>query len=237
MLKYQVAYLACFALMLSNSIAWSQQNQAGNPNQNSHQPPQLDATVTEIKTQGRTQILVVANEEGQTLEIPLSRVAVDIKASGDTGFVREGAYIGAVGTVSNEMMFIRAVNVLLPAKGQKLPRGKVGKAPRQAGASVNSYQVAGTIQAIKPNPDYPDYTMLAIDAQGKYPTLNLEKTYRVNVVSMDKTMLAVGMKVVLDGRFNRGKFLTSKITANRAEPFKSEEFYGAAEEDGKPSKE
>lgn len=229
MLQFYAACLVCLTMTLASPMAWSQQNQ--------NQPPKVTATITEIKTQGRNQVIVVANDEGQTLEIPLNRVSVDIKASGDKGFVREGAYIGAVGTVSNDMLFIPTVNVLIPAKGQKLPRGKVAKAPRQAGASQNSYQVAGTIQAIKPNPDYPDYTMLAIDAPGKYPTLNLEKTYRVNVVSMDKSMIETGMKVELEGRVNRGKFLPTKVTVNRTEPFKSEELLGSAEGEGKPSKE
>ena len=191
MLHRRVAYLVCLTLFFTCPKAWSQQD--------ANQPPKLTAKVTEIKTQGRNQVIVVTNDEGQTLEIPLNRVAVDIKALGDKGFVREGAYIGAVGTVSNDMMFINQVNVLIPAKGQKVPRGKVAKAPRQAGASQNSYQVAGTIQAIKPNPDYPDYTMVAIDAPGKYPTLNLEKTYSVNVVSMDKSMIETGMTVELIG--------------------------------------
>lgn len=215
-------FLFVAALFTYPNLSWSQQN----PNQ----PPQLDATVQEIKQQGRNNILVVANDQGQTLEIPLARVPVDIKGKGDKGFIREGAYIGAIGVESNDMLFISEVNVLIPAKGQKVPRGRVGKAPRQAGNSQNSFQVAGTIKAIQPNPDYPDYTMLAIDAPGKYPTLNLEKSYQVNVVSMDKTMLKPGMKVKLDGRVNRGKFLTSKITANRDEPFKSEEFFKASEE-------
>lgn len=223
----KILVLTLFANCTFNSEVWGQQ--AG---QTPQQKPPLNptGTITEIKEQGRNKVAVVTNDQGQTLEITLGKIPVDIKAAGDTGFVREGVYIGAEAVFTNEMLFISELSVRLPVKGQKSPRGKIAKAPREAGNSQNTYQVMGTILALKQNPDYPDYTMLAIDAPGKNPVINLEKTYTVKVVAMDSELLTVGMEVELEGRVNRGKFLPSKINVNRSEPFKSEEIFAAEKE-------
>lgn len=226
-MKFLNIHLLAVVLVLSSMNPVDAQ-QAPNA-QNTNQPPKVEGTVTEVKEQGRTKSIVVTNDQGQTLEIPLNRVSVDIKGNGDKGFVQKGAYIGAEGVLTNDMIFVTTVNVLVPPKGQKLPRGKVSKAPRRAGNSQNTYQVVGTIQALQANPDYPDYTMLAIDAPGKFPVINLEKNYQVKVVAMDPELIEVGQTVELEGRVLRGKFVPSKITVNRKEAFKSEEVFPSAE--------
>ncbi len=104
---------------------------------------------------------------------------------------------------------------------------------------MNTYQVMGMIQAIKPNPDYPEYTMLALNVPGRPPVINLEKDYNVKVMANDLSLIEAGMPVVLDGRMFRGKFQVSKVTVNKSEPFKSEEIFGPLEEKetGKPAAE
>ncbi|WP_197442243.1 hypothetical protein [Thalassoglobus polymorphus] len=209
--------------------AWAQQNQ-GSATQTPQQPPTVEGTVSEIKTMGRVKVLVVANDQGETMEIPLTnRVPVDIKGTGDQGFVRVGAFIGGKGVLTNKALFLNEINVLLLGKGKKPPRGKIGKAPRQAGGDINTFQVMGTIQAMEPNPDYPDYTMLALDVPGRAPGINLEKNYTVKVMSNDLSLIEAGMPVVLDGRLFRGKFQVSRVTINHPEPFSSEEYLKPAE--------
>lgn len=216
------------SLILTPFFAVSAQQQAQNP---TNQPPKVTGTVQEIKETSRSKVVVIANEDGQTLEVPLGRVAIDIRAAGDKGFIRPGTFIGGEGVLTNDMLFVPTVNVFLPSKGQKLPRGVVRKAPRRANTSQNSYSILGTITAVKPNPDYPDYTMLAIDAPGRYPTINLEKTYTVKVSSANPELLTEGMQVELEGQAVRGRMQVTKIVANRAEPFKSEEVFAAEAEE------
>lgn len=219
--------ISTLSLILTPFLIVSAQQQAQNP---TNQPPKVTGTIQEIKETGRTKVVVIANEEGQTLEVPLGRVAIDVRAAGDKGFIRPGTFIGGEGVLTNDMMFVPAVNVFLPSKGQKLPKGIVRKAPRRANASQNSYSILGTITAVKPNPDYPDYTMVAIDAPGRYPTINLEKSYTVKVSSANPELLSEGMNVELEGQAVRGRMQVTKIIANQAEPFKSEDFFAAEEQ-------
>lgn len=212
-------------------VVWGQQPPqppAANPQQ-ANQPPTVTATIQEVKQKGRLKALVVANDEGQTMEITLGRIPLDIKASGDKGFIRQGAFIAAEGVLTNDMLFIQEVNVLAPHKGQKLPRGFVKKAPPRPGASQNAFQIMGTIQALQPNPDYPDYTMLALDAPGRIPVINLEKNYTVQVTSNNPDDLQPGWSVEMEGRLARNKFVPLKLTVNKPEPFKSTDYFGEAE--------
>ncbi len=221
--------LSLLGMSVLTQSAWAQQNQ-GPATVTPQQPPTVEGTISEIKTMGRGKVLVVANDEGETIEIPLTnRMPIDIKGTGDQGFVRVGAFIGGKGVLTNKAIFISEINVLLPGKGPKPPRGKIGKAPRQAGGNMNTFQVMGTIQAMEPNPDYPDYTMLALDVPGKPPVINLEKNYTVKVMSNDLSLIEAGMPVLLDGRLFRGKFQVSKVTINLPEPFNSEEVLKPAE--------
>ncbi len=226
-------YLLTLMFVLAATVpAWSQQTEGpqNKTQQESNKPPTVSGTITEIKTQGKLKMIVVTNDEGKTMEVPLTpRLSVDIKASGDKGFIRSGTFIGAQGDLSNEAIFVKEVNVLLPKKGQKLPRGKISKASRGGGTLMNSYNIIGTIQATKPNPDYPEYTMVALDTSGKNPVINLEKDYTVKVVSADFEMIQEGMKVVLTGRLNRGRVQISKVEITRKEPFKSDEILGVRE--------
>lgn len=226
-------YLLTLMFVLTATVpVWSQQTEGpqNNNEKNSNKPPTVSGTISEIKTQGKLKVLVVTNDEGKTMDVPLTpRLAVDIKASGDKGFIRPGTFIGAQGELSNEAIFVKEVNVLLPRKGQKLPRGKISKASRGGGTLMNAYNIIGTIQATKPNPEYPEYTMIALNASGKSPVINLEKDYTVKVVSADFEMIKEGMNVVLTGRMNRGRVQILKVEITRKEPFKSDEILGVRE--------
>lgn len=194
------------------------------------QPPKLMGTITEIKEVGRNTVAVITNDQGQTVEALLNRTAIEIIADGDEGFVREGAYIGAEGVFTNEVIIVDSLRVQLPQqKNQKFPRGMIRKAPPRPGTSQNSYQLIGSVQALKPNPDYPEYTMLLLDAPGRNPIINLRQGYTVKVLTGNPELLQAGMEVEIEGQANRGKFVVTKLIVNLPEPLDSAEIYGTSE--------
>lgn len=225
------ALVGLFAMLSMVSTSWGQQAGQQPGQQTNTPPPKVTATIQEIKPKGRSHVLVVANDAGKTMEILLGKTQLDIKGTGDAGFVRPGTYIGGEATLSNNMLFMSEVSVFLPAKGQKVPKGQVRKLPPRVGQSGDKYTVLGAITATQQNPDYPDLTMVAINAAGRFPPINLEKGFTVKVSSANPEYLSEGMKVELDGQANRGRFNVTKVTARVSEPFKSEEVLGKPAEE------
>ena len=200
------------------------------PAQNPGEVTTVQGKITEIKKDRRSTTFVVADDGGKTHEVKLTGlVNFEAKGVGDRGFIRPGVYIGAEGTMSNNAIFIKEVSVLIPKKGQRPPQGMVRQAEREAGKSRNSYKILGGIKATQPNPDYPDYTMLALNVRGRIPPINLEKDYQVKVVQTDPAVAAEGMNVELSGVTARGNFKINKVVVTPSEPFKSEEILGPIE--------
>ncbi|TWT57006.1 hypothetical protein KOR42_03630 [Thalassoglobus neptunius] len=221
--------LLCFLTLLTLAPVWTETATAQNVGP---MPTVLQGEITEIKEERKSKVLVVTDQNGETHEIRVTpKMQFEIRASGDHGFIREGAYVGADAILSNGSLYITKVSVLLPRKGLRPPRGMVVKAPAEAGQSQNAFKVLGQIKATQPNPEYPEFTMIALRVPGNYPAINLESGYEVTVVQTDPEFAEVGMKGELTGKMNRGKLLVNSLTLQRQEPFESAEIYGSDEAD------
>ncbi|MEW4489670.1 hypothetical protein AB1L42_16430 [Thalassoglobus sp. JC818] len=221
--------LLCLLTLLTLTVGWTGTATAQNAGP---MPTVLQGEITEIKEERKSKVLVVTDQNGEAHEIRVTpKIQFEVRAPGDHGFIREGAYVGADAVLSNGSLYVKNVSVLLPRKGLRPPRGMVVKAPAEAGQSQNAFKILGQIKATQPNPEYPEYTMIALSVPGNYPAINLESDYQVTVVQTDPEFAEVGMKGELTGRMNRGKFLVNGLTFQREEPFKSEEIHGSDEAD------
>ncbi len=221
---------------LSASIVEAQQQNQNTPNESNATPvetgpPTTMGKVTEVAEKGKLKILKVTDDAGNAHEFILTPlVKLEIRGTGDAGFLRPGQFIATEGVVTNERLFAKSVDVFLIAKGKRPPVGKVAKAPERAGTSQNTFQVSGTIMAKEQSPDYPEYEMLAVKVGGKPPVIMLEKNYQVNVVSSDPTTIPVDAQIeMLLTPLRGGKFKLVAAQVTLTEELKSEDVLGAAE--------
>ena len=71
------------------------------------------APSVEIQEKGRSRTLVV-EVSGEQQEYPLTpKVAYEVSAPGDAGFVGEGRHLSGRGTVTNDKLFIRSLTITL----------------------------------------------------------------------------------------------------------------------------
>jgi hypothetical protein len=191
-----------------------------------------NATVVEVKQQGRARILVVEDEAGEQQEFPLTaRVTLRVTASGDSGFVTAGQYLAGTGVLSNEQLFLKNVEIRL-ATGRGRPQpGRITKAPEQAGQSRNAYRVAGPIVAAAADENYPDHLRVALRVTGPNAPLMLEPDFKVTVVSTDTDLIKAGAPVELEvAPLRGGRFNLVAATVKLDEPLSSETLLGADEE-------
>lgn len=217
-------FAVCFACMFS-ATAFAQRGP---------QTQTLNTKLKELQQKGRSTTLVVIDDEGKELEFPLTpRTEFEITASGDEGFVRPGAFLSATGVLTNQVIFIKSLNVHLPDKGQRVPPGKVAKAARQAGQSMNAYDVSGSIVGKEESSDYPGYQVLSLRVAGQAPPIMLEKDPKVTVVSTDTELLKdkEGVPVELEVTPLRGdRWNLVKATIKLSEKMDSAKYFGDAPE-------
>jgi len=191
-----------------------------------------NATVAEVKEQGRGHILVVEDDMGEQHEFPLTaRVTLRITAPGDSGFVEEGQYLAGTGVLSNEQIFLKNVEIrLVTGRGRQQP-GRISKAPEQVGQSRNAYLVSGPIAAAAPDESYPDHQRVALRVTGPNAPLMLEPDFKVTVVSTDTDLITAGAPVELEVTPLRGgRFTLVAATVKLEEALSSEELLGADDE-------
>lgn len=220
-----------FTLMLSSSALAQQQGQQNPQQQQQNQqqgpmPVVVKGKITEVKTERKSTSFVITNDEGKSQEIKLNGlINFQVRGPGDNGFIRPGVFVTGDGVLTNKSIFISDVSVGIIAKGRP-PQGYIRPAPPRPGQSQNTYQVGGVIRALQPNPDYPDYTMLALNVQGRQPPINLEKDYKVTVVMTDPALVKPDMDVEVTGLVVRNNFNVKQIIVSHGEPFKSEDVLG-----------
>jgi hypothetical protein len=206
------------ALFFTPAVACAQQSRQP-------QTETQNATVVEVKAQGRARILVVEDEQGQQHEYPLTaRITLRVTAPGDEGFVTEGQYLSGTGVLTNDKIFLKDVEIQL-VSGRNRPRpGSIIKAPAEAGQSQNAYQVSGPIVAAAPDVDYPDHRRVELQVAGPNAPLMLEPGFKVTVVSSDSALITAGAPVELEvAPLRGGRFNVVAATVNLEEPLKSEE--------------
>lgn len=219
-----VSLLGMSLLSLSPHVASAQRARAQTETHN--------ATVVEVKQQGRSHVLVVEDEMGEQQEFPLTaRVGLRITATGDAGFVTEGQYLSGTGVLTNEQIFLKSVEIqLVTGRGRPQP-GRITKAPEEVGQSRNAYQVAGPIVAAAPDENYPDHVRVALRVAGPNAPLMLEPDFTVTVVSTDTSLIKAGAPVELEVTPLRGgRFNLVGATVKLDEPLSSQELLGVDEE-------
>lgn len=206
------------ALILAPNVASAQRSrQTPTETQN--------ATVVEVKAQGRARILVVEDEKGEQHEYPITtRISLRVTAPGDEGFVTEGQYLSGTGVLTNDKIFLKQVEIqLFSGRGRPQP-GRIIKAPAEAGQSQNAYEVSGPIVAAAPDVDYPDHRRVELRVAGPNAPLMLEPGFTVTVVSSDPALITAGAPVELEmAPLRGGRFNLVSATVNLKEPLKSEE--------------
>lgn len=192
-----------------------------------------DGTVVEIQEKGRSRTLVV-DVGGEQQEHPLTpKVAYEVSAPGDAGFVEKGRFLSARGTVTNDKLFIQSLSIILVKPRQKSPASGLQKAPMVEGESVNSWDVAGEITASGPDADYPDYTAVDLKIGGRTQRVYLEPGFSVTVKTLDPTLINVpaGSPITLEGTLRGERFILSGAKVQLSEPLTAAEFFAADKED------
>src|SRR5262245_20628969 len=65
-------------------------------------------TVVEVQKKGRACTLIVDDSTGQRLEFVITpKVALEVTAPGDAGFLQPGQFLSARGTMSNQKLFVK----------------------------------------------------------------------------------------------------------------------------------
>ncbi|REJ89485.1 MAG: hypothetical protein DWQ34_19735 [Planctomycetota bacterium] len=188
--------------------------------------------VIEVQEQGRAKKLIVEVDGEQVEFLINANVKLSVQAPGDTGFVQEGQFVSATGVLSNEQIFIKELTVHLVGRGQKLPAGKIVKAPAQVGESQNAYNLAGPVLGTKPDEDYPDHTVLGLKVAGRAPKIMLEPDYSVTVSSSDASMIPADAPIEMEvAPLRGGRFRLVAATVTLSEPLNSEEVLGSGASD------
>lgn len=199
-------------------------------------------TVVEVQKKGRGRTLVVEDTEGQRHEFVITpKVALEVTAQGDAGFVRPGQFFSAKGTMSNQKLFIKELTIgLVKPRSRQVALGSFEKAPAVVGESTESYLISGSIVGTQPDPDYKDYLLVGLNIRGAVPPIMLEPGFTVTVSSSDPDLITEGAPADLEmAPLRGGKFTLVKATVRLQEPLSSETLLGkgkaAADKPGKAS--
>jgi hypothetical protein len=210
------------------AAAWSQRGEPMTETRN--------GTVVEIQEKGRSRTLVV-DVGGEQQEYPLTpKVAYEVSAPGDAGFVDKGRFLSARGIVTNDKLFIQSVTIVLVKPRQKPPASGLQKAPMAEGESVNSWDIAGEITASGADTDYPDYTAVDLKISGRTQRVYLEPGFSVTVKTTDPTLIEVpsGTPIALQGTPRGERFILSGASVQLSEPLTAAEFFAEDTEETRP---
>lgn len=184
----------------------------------------VKGSVKEVTQKGRLTQLVVTDEAGNDHELNLTpRLELEIRAPGDADFVVPGQVLEGDGVMTNERLYFTDINVRFVApKSRTSVRPQIAKRPPKPGESKNSYTVLGQIEGVREDPDYPEYTQVALRGT-RGPILMLQKNFKVSVIFSDVEMIEEGAKVTMTGTEQRGRFNPAKIVIQRKEAVKAED--------------
>lgn len=203
-------------------------------------PETRSGTVVEVQKKGRARTLVVDDSTGERLEFVITpKVALEVTAPGDSGFVRPGQFLSARGTMSNQKLFIKELTIgIVKPRTRQTAVGSFAKAPAMTGESTESYLLSGSIVGAQPDPDYKDYLLVGLNIRGAVPPIMLEPGFTVTVSSTDPDLIVAGAPVDLElAPLRGGKFTLVKATVKLPEPLSSETLLGPGKpEADKPAK-
>ncbi len=191
-------------------------------------------TVVEVQKKGRGRTLVVDDSTGQRHEFVITpKVALEVTAPGDVGFVQAGQFFSARGTMSNQKVFVKELTIgIVKPRTRQVAAGSFEKAPAMTGQSTESYLVSGSIVGTQPDPDYKDYLLVGLNIRGAVPPIMLEPGFTVTVSSSDPDLIVAGAPVDLElAPLRGGRFTLVKASVKLQEPLSSETLLGK----GKPA--
>jgi len=178
----------------------------------------LTGKIKSVEKKGRTLVLSIETENGETIEQLLTtRTPVIIKGAGDSGFLRPGVVVYTKAFQNKEKkLFGKEFKVYLD--GSRYRGAKQGKTPE-------ILEVIGLIAQVNK-----EQVTLNI-GRGGPGILQLEKDYKVNVESANRALIAAGATITLTGKPARGRFKATAVEINLEKPLDSEKYF-AAQKDG-----
>jgi len=224
-------------LLMLAAVAITASPAALRAQQRNPEPTTKTGTLVGIEKQGRAQALRITNDAGEEQSLVLTpKIQAYVEAPGDASFLRPGQFIAALATESNNQLFAKEVTVVPVGKGRP-PIGKIQKAPKKSGQSVNAYQVTGTINAIGPDTDYPEYQRIDVKAVGPKAPLMLEEGFKVTVRLKDFGLAPEGTPIEIQGHeLRNGRFVVAKVVATLDKPIEASKVFGDTEA-GQPAAE
>jgi hypothetical protein len=198
-------------------------------------------TITEVQGKGRVRTLVV-DMDGKSEKVPVTaKVALEIIASGDAGFVRPEQFLSATATMSNDRLFAKELTIRALRKGQKAPDGEIKQPEAAFGESKNAYEVSGMITGVQPDPDFPDHQLVMLmTADGSETPVMLEPGYSVTVIASDPAKIPANTEAELKiATLRGGKTSVVRVTVRLNDSLQAAEYFGdkaTAAKPGKPAK-
>jgi len=199
-------------------------------------PNSVTGEITALEPKGRTLILTITTEDGETQEqILASRTPVLIKGQGDSGFLRPGAAVYTKAAVVKQR----------PKEGQNQNANNQnarfqGKQPveqkffsKKFTVYMNGTRNRGWKQG--ENKEVIEIVGQVIAIEGEQMALNLgragtgviqlESGFTVDFESTDRDLIAVGDKIEMLGKPSRGKFRPRSFIVTLQKPVKSAEYF------------
>lgn len=169
---------------------------------------------------------------GDPVLVPITpRIKFAVEGKGDSGFLRERTTVSGVGTLTNNMLFVKNWTVHLGVAARRMPAG-VKKADKQIGQSVNSYFVQGPVKSRQQDKNYPEYETLSLTIPAlKGQPVYIDKGATVTVQISDGSAIPKGAPVELYQQPGRGgRMQTIGLKVILEEPLKAEEYFAKEEE-------
>jgi hypothetical protein len=187
-----------------------------------------------VKKSRRITLFTVETADKETKEFQITaKTKFTMTATGDDGFLKAGQYVSCTPVMSNNKFFGKKFTVHV---GLKKPKGVLAKAPKQAGASRNAWNVAGQIVSRQSDKDFPDYEVLTLRIGKRSVSVFLDKGYSVTVHVTDPKFARPGALVELQARpASRNRLTVSNAVVTPAKPLKAAEFFGDSGKD-RPSR-
>ena len=169
---------------------------------------------------------------GDPVLVPLTpRIKFAVEGKGDSGFLRERTTVSGVGTLTNNMLFVKDWTVHLGVAARRMPAG-IKKADKVIGQSVNSYFIQGPVKSRQQDKNYPEYETLSLTIPAlKGQPVYIDKGATVTVQISDGSAIPNGAPVELYQQPGRGgRMQTIGLKVILKEPLKAEEYFAKEEE-------
>jgi hypothetical protein len=210
------AALFTFALLAGLTCLVARADDA--PAENPENDNIISGTIVSFTTEGRNTTMVV-DVDGEQQEYRLTpQIAFEVRGSGDRGFLVEGNYIETRAIMSNNMLFPESLTVRIIPRGDRAPAGVIQEVPREVASADNRYDISGTIAGIGQDPNYAQYTQLAVRS-AQDAVLMLREDTALTVSFSGREMAAAGDPIELqvmrlrNGRVNLQACRVTKSTA------------------------